>query len=113
LLESLLGRPVPFLAYPFGRHDERVRRAARQAGYEHAFSLPDVPEAADPHALPRVGVLPEMGLGMLSIKTSQWYPYLRVTPPYAAARRLLGKGRTSHAPGELIPGQASRPAGLG
>src|SRR6266851_3410507 len=97
LLESLLGRPVPFLAFPFGRHDERVRRAARRAGYAHAFSLPDVPEPADPYALPRMGVLPNIGLGMLAIKTSWWYPRLRVTRPYAAARDLLRRGGGSHA----------------
>lgn len=38
-LESLLGKPVPYLAYPFGRHDERVVAAARQAGYVAAFSV--------------------------------------------------------------------------
>jgi peptidoglycan/xylan/chitin deacetylase (PgdA/CDA1 family) len=113
LLESLLGRPVPFLAFPFGRHDERVRRAARRAGYQHAFSLPDVPEEADPHALPRMGVLPPMGLGMLAIKTSSWYPRLRVTPPYAAARRLLGRARAFHHPDGVLTGQASRPSGPG
>lgn len=98
LLETLLGRQVPFLAFPFGRHDERVRRAARRAGYQHAFSLPDVTEPADPFALPRMGVLPNVGLTMLGIKTSWWYPRLRVTRPYAAARDLLhGRGQ-SHAP---------------
>ena len=113
VLESLLGRPVPFLAFPFGRHDERVRRAAQRAGYEHAFSLPDVPEPADPPALPRMGVLPQMGLGMLAVKTSWWYPRLRVTPPYAAARRLLGRLRGSNGPGGVHPGQPTRPAGPG
>lgn len=97
LLETLLGRPVPYLAFPFGRHDERVRRAARRAGYAHAFSLPDVPEPSDPYALPRMGVLPGMGLGALRVKTSWWYPRLRVTPPYAAARNLLRKRGASHA----------------
>lgn len=93
LLESLLGRPVPFLAYPFGRHNEQVHRAAQMAGYQHAFTLPDVPEPAGPYALPRMGVLPNAGMAMFGVKTSWWYPRVRVTPPYAAARALVRRGR--------------------
>lgn len=37
-LEDLLGRSVAYLAYPFGRYDERVLDAARAAGYAAAFS---------------------------------------------------------------------------
>lgn len=37
-LQRLLGRPVELLAYPFGQLDERVVRAAKQAGYRAAFS---------------------------------------------------------------------------
>ena len=37
-LESLLGRQVSYLAYPFGHLDERVVAAARRAGYRGAFS---------------------------------------------------------------------------
>ena len=38
-LEDLLGKPVDHLAYPFGRYDERVLRAACAAGYRAAFSV--------------------------------------------------------------------------
>ncbi len=38
-LEALLGQPVPYLAYPYGRYDERVLNAAREAGYQAAFSV--------------------------------------------------------------------------
>lgn len=38
-IEALLGQPVPFLAYPFGRHDERVVAASKQAGYAGCFSV--------------------------------------------------------------------------
>ena len=89
LLESELGRSVPFLSFPFGRHNEAVRRAAERAGYANAFSLPDVPEPAHPHALPRMGVLPNVGLAMLSVKTSWWYPRVRTRPPYSTLRSLL------------------------
>lgn len=38
-LEDLLGQSVSYLAYPFGRYDERVADAARAAGYRAAFSV--------------------------------------------------------------------------
>jgi len=37
-LENLLGKRVEYLAYPFGRHDDRVMNAAMSAGYTCAFS---------------------------------------------------------------------------
>ncbi|MDL2336226.1 MAG: polysaccharide deacetylase family protein [Pseudomonadota bacterium] len=37
-IEDLLERPTPYLAYPFGRHDSRVQKAAHAAGYVAAFS---------------------------------------------------------------------------
>lgn len=37
-LAGLLGHDVPYLAYPFGRLDERVETATRAAGYRAAFS---------------------------------------------------------------------------
>lgn len=37
-LAGLLGHDVPYLAYPFGRLDERVEAATRAAGYRAAFS---------------------------------------------------------------------------
>jgi peptidoglycan/xylan/chitin deacetylase (PgdA/CDA1 family) len=38
-LQDLLGTTVDFFAYPFGRHDERVRAAVQAAGYRLAFSV--------------------------------------------------------------------------
>jgi peptidoglycan/xylan/chitin deacetylase (PgdA/CDA1 family) len=55
-LEDELGRPCPFLAYPFGDQDARVRAAARRAGYAGAFALPGERRPLDPYAVPRVGV---------------------------------------------------------
>jgi hypothetical protein len=37
-LRSRLERPLPLLAYPNGKFDERVRRAAARAGFEAAYS---------------------------------------------------------------------------
>ena len=38
-LQDLIGEEVDSLAYPYGRYDERVLRAAEQAGYRAAFSV--------------------------------------------------------------------------
>jgi peptidoglycan/xylan/chitin deacetylase (PgdA/CDA1 family) len=51
-----MGRPCPFLAYPFGEHDARVRAAAQAAGYEAAFALGRSGIMEDRFALPRVGI---------------------------------------------------------
>lgn len=55
-VEDELDRPCRFLAFPFGESDERVREAARKAGYEAAFGLPGDRSWSDPFDLPRVGV---------------------------------------------------------
>ena len=38
-IEDRLGRRCEDLAYPYGEHDERVRAAARAAGYGRAYAL--------------------------------------------------------------------------
>jgi peptidoglycan/xylan/chitin deacetylase (PgdA/CDA1 family) len=76
-LEELLHEPVPFVAYPRGRHDERVREVTRRAGYTHGFALPERREVAGPYAWPRVGVYAGNGIGTLRIKTNPVYLPLR------------------------------------
>jgi peptidoglycan/xylan/chitin deacetylase (PgdA/CDA1 family) len=39
ILEQGLGRSVTSMAYPFGYHDRRARRIARQAGYTRACEV--------------------------------------------------------------------------
>jgi peptidoglycan/xylan/chitin deacetylase (PgdA/CDA1 family) len=57
-LEALLESPVDYLAYPYGRYDENVVDAAKNAGYRAAFSVqpgfnrPDV----DPFRIRRLDV---------------------------------------------------------
>src|SRR5713101_446211 len=68
LLEDLLQRPVALLAYPGGRHDAKVRRAAERAGFSHAFSLPVRPEPLSPFAVPRVGIWPGNGAFALRLR---------------------------------------------
>ena len=89
LLEDLLGRPVPFLAYPRGFHDERVRRAAASAGFRASFTLPEHREPVGPHAVPRVGVYPGNDARSLRWKTSRAYLPLRTGRAYPTIRRLL------------------------
>jgi peptidoglycan/xylan/chitin deacetylase (PgdA/CDA1 family) len=55
-LEEELGRTCRFLAYPFGDCDDRVRAAARAAGYEAAFGLPGDAGGVDRFDVFRVGV---------------------------------------------------------
>lgn len=38
ILEEKLGKSVSFLCYPMGGYDERVKRAAKEAGYKAAFA---------------------------------------------------------------------------
>ena len=72
-LEDVLGRPVPLLAYPRGRHDAGVRRAAAAAGYEFAFSLPERTEEVSRLSVPRAGVYPHNGTARLRVKTMRSY----------------------------------------
>jgi peptidoglycan/xylan/chitin deacetylase (PgdA/CDA1 family) len=51
-IETELGRLCPDLAYPYGEHDDRVRAAARRAGYDRAYVLRE--PRGDAYALPRV-----------------------------------------------------------
>lgn len=72
-LEDVLGRPVTLLAYPRGRHDPDVRRAAAAAGYDAAFSLPEGAEEVSRFAVPRAGVYPHNGTAVLRLKTMRSY----------------------------------------
>src|SRR4051794_34428951 len=62
-IEEETGLPCRELAYPYGEHNERVRRQAKDAGYERAYGLIDADTkhikgartaAGDPHGRPRL-----------------------------------------------------------
>lgn len=76
-LESELDRRCRFVAYPYGDHDERVRAAARAAGYEAAFALPGRARPFARFGIPRIGIWRKDRTGRVLLKTS-------------AARRPLG-----------------------
>lgn len=94
ILEDLLHGDVPYLAYPRGLHDQRVREAASRAGFTHAFGLPEGREPFGPYAVPRVGVYHGNSVATLRIKTARPYLRLRTGPLFtrlrAAVRRLRG-----------------------
>jgi peptidoglycan/xylan/chitin deacetylase (PgdA/CDA1 family) len=78
-----LGVPCLSLAYPFGVHDERVRAATREAGYEAAVT--DRPGEVNAFGWPRIGVSAIDTSRRLRIKTS---PSLRRARNTRAARLL-------------------------
>jgi peptidoglycan/xylan/chitin deacetylase (PgdA/CDA1 family) len=88
LLEDVVGRPVRFLAYPFGHHDAKVRAAAERAGFSHAFGLPEGREPTGRFAVPRVVVVPGNGITSLRLKTSSWYLRGRANPVFPTLRRV-------------------------
>jgi len=92
VLEDVLHEPVPFLAYPRGRHDDHVRRAAERAGFTHAFSLPEGPEPTGRFAVPRVGVYPGTGVPGLVVKTRPWYLPVRTSRAYPWLRTIVRGG---------------------
>ena len=58
LLEDNLGLRIPGLAYPFGYSNAKVRRVAREIGYDYGYAVGNAmtTDAADAFALPRLTV---------------------------------------------------------
>lgn len=87
--EAELSRPCTSLAYPFSSYDDRVKRAARDAGYESALildtrvaipsqSVPDRRDgSADRFELLRAGIYRHDGMGRFIAKTSPLVRRLR------------------------------------
>jgi peptidoglycan/xylan/chitin deacetylase (PgdA/CDA1 family) len=78
VLETVLQSSVWCLAYPRGLHDARVRGAARAVGYTHALGLSYGGPATDAWGIPRIGVYAGNDALALRIKTSSWYPPVRL-----------------------------------
>jgi len=85
-LDERLAPPVAVLAYPHGRHDARVRRTAREAGYAFAYSTVQGRNGAgtDRWALRRVE--PKMWDTNLSFA---WKVLTAQSPPGRWERRLV------------------------
>jgi peptidoglycan/xylan/chitin deacetylase (PgdA/CDA1 family) len=88
LLETILGREVPLLAYPRGRHNDDVRAAAARAGYSHAFTLPEARERPGQYSVPRVGIYRGNSLRNVRVKSARSYLKVRTGRPYEVAQQL-------------------------
>lgn len=99
LLEDVVREPVRMVAYPRGRHDQRVWAAARRAGYSHGFTLPERREPVGRFSIPRVGVYPGNGTVALRAKSSPWYPGVRTGVAWPVLRAALPGGPVAPAPG--------------
>lgn len=98
ILRQFLGEDVTTLAYPRGRHDEQVRRAAQEAGFTWAFGLAVPPADRGAHALPRLGVYPKDTGYSLRLKTEPLYGRLRSSSSYPWLRRRIERFRPGAPP---------------
>jgi peptidoglycan/xylan/chitin deacetylase (PgdA/CDA1 family) len=76
LLEDVLGRSVSVLAYPFGRQEETVQRAAKRAGYTYGFAMSRRAGRVSRLNIPRIGVYAGNGIPTVWAKSS-WYLSLK------------------------------------
>ncbi len=93
ILEEVAGRSITHLAYPRGRHNAMVRRAASKAGYSWAHALPETQEVGGQWAIPRVGVYPGNGLAAMRIKSAPLYARLRTSSIGPRLSRLVQSSR--------------------
>mgnify|MGYP001576691464 CR=1 FL=1 len=81
IIETRLGREARFICYPMGSYDERVKQAARHAGYKAAFAtkptrtLPNY----DIYEIKRVRISPTANnLFVFWIKVSGYHAFFRI-----------------------------------
>jgi peptidoglycan/xylan/chitin deacetylase (PgdA/CDA1 family) len=85
-IETELGRPCSYVAYPYGDENARVRTAARDAGYSRGFSLRST--ATDsPLGCPRIEIYRGDGPFGFALKTS------RLRTPLIGAIDCARRGR--------------------
>ncbi len=71
-LEDLLGEEVPFISYPFGAVNERVKNVARESGYKAGFSIWN--RKSDIYSIRRIPLHTRDDLMRLKFKVSPLYP---------------------------------------
>jgi peptidoglycan/xylan/chitin deacetylase (PgdA/CDA1 family) len=106
-LADLRGRlpvPVPVLAYPHGRHDQRVRQHAREAGYALAYTTAQGRNGAGTDRWSLRRVEPKMWDSRLSFA---WKVITGESPPGRWERRLVRRWERRRASGA----GSVRPAG--
>lgn len=102
VLEDGLGREMPAVAYPFGFHSRRVRRAARAAGYRFGCAVGNLSahSESDRWAIPRLTVKATADAAVLRrLVTDRTGRYDRVV---SEAKRLVWRARRSIS--STIPG---------
>lgn len=89
--EERLGRPCTSIAYPYGDEDARVVRAAGEAGYLAAGTLPHRLHAASPLRFPRIGVYQRDDPRRFRLKTDRPMRALRRSPAWELAERMRSR----------------------
>ncbi|MDH5504816.1 MAG: polysaccharide deacetylase family protein, partial [Acidimicrobiia bacterium] len=82
ILEEIVNKPVPYLAYPRGLWNETVAKAAQTAGYLGAFSLPVGPEPVGAFSMPRIGIWRDNGPREFWLKNTRTYQSVRTSRFY-------------------------------
>ena len=95
-IETNIGRPCRFLAYPYGEHDARCRAEAARAGYEAAFALGGR-RPLERHAYPRVPLWRSDGDARALVKTSRLGREV-LTPAFGALRAVAPRARPRSRP---------------
>ena len=78
-LESILNHPVRAVSYPHGAYNSNVCEAAKQAGYEQAFTITPsvVDESTNDMSIGRFAVSPKDGLFKFKLKVRGAYQIVR------------------------------------
>lgn len=92
ICEEQAGRPCRSIAYPYSDYDERVVRAAAEAGYRFAVSVPRDSQPPLPFEWPRVGVY--QGEGARRVRLRAWSRRLGPSPAARTLLALTGLRRT-------------------
>ncbi len=89
--EARIGAPCHSIAYPYGDCDDRVVRAAREAGYRFGVTAPRGPSPSLPLSWPRVGVY--HGEGARRVMLRAWTRRLAPSLPVRAALAVRARCR--------------------
>lgn len=90
-LSEILDRRPRYLAYPFGPSSEEARRAAKEIGFDAAFSIDEPGDG--PYARERVQITPLDGSLTFAVKTSGRYLAWRRSRLGALAAPLLRRSK--------------------
>jgi peptidoglycan/xylan/chitin deacetylase (PgdA/CDA1 family) len=89
-IESEVGRPCRYFAYPYGQFDRRVQRAVEHAGYQGAFGLLGVGPLGGRLGVGRLEpARDDGGVAMLLKGSPAWPPLVAPIRRLRSARRLI------------------------